>query len=59
MSDATQIKRAIIYFRVSHQDQDDKSQQRELGGYAKRNGSQIVREARQVDRATTAADRSG
>ena len=40
----TQAQRAVIYFRVSHADQDDKSQLRELREYAKANGFQIVRE---------------
>jgi len=41
---STQTQRAVIYFRVSHADQDDKSQLRELREYAKANGFQIVRE---------------
>jgi site-specific DNA recombinase len=37
-------QRAVIYYRVSHADQDDKSQLRELRDYAKANHFQIVRE---------------
>src|SRR5271169_2666606 len=37
-------QRAVIYYRVSHEDQDDKSQLRELREYAKANNFQIVRE---------------
>src|ERR1700678_1327716 len=37
-------QRAVIYYRVSHADQDDKSQLRELRDYAKAHGFHIVRE---------------
>lgn len=37
-------QRAVVYYRVSHADQDDKSQLRELREYAKTNGLRIIRE---------------